>query len=44
MNVEVAALEAEMATEAEVEVVAANMEGRIICVNSGHIVRAEGNR
>jgi hypothetical protein len=32
--------EAAMATEAE----AANTEGRIICVNSGCIVRVEGNR
>jgi hypothetical protein len=34
--------EAETATEAEAE--AANTEGRIICVNSGHIVRVEGNK
>jgi hypothetical protein len=37
-----AEVEAETATEAEVE--AANTEGQIISVNSGHIVRAEGNR
>jgi hypothetical protein len=31
-----------MSVEVEVEV--ANVEGWIICVNSGYIVRAEGNR
>jgi hypothetical protein len=46
MNAEVAVPEAEVetATEAEAEVEAANTEGQIISVNSGRIVRAEGNR
>jgi hypothetical protein len=42
MNAEAAMseVEVEMATEAE----AANMEGQIISVNSGRIVRVEGNK
>jgi hypothetical protein len=42
MNAEVAALGMEVEAVTETEV--AKMEGHIISVNSGHIVRAEGNR
>jgi hypothetical protein len=42
MNVEAAASEMEVEAATEVEV--ANTEGWIISVNSGYIVRVEGNR
>jgi hypothetical protein len=44
MNAEAAVSEAEAEMVTEVEVEVANMEGQIISVNNGRIVRAEGDR